>query len=93
MDIKEIEVEIDKLEQAETNYQNCSKLAVLYTIKDHFKSKKTAGYSYSASEFLLAVNEAPLDEALKVIDEHMEAIKLLYPKEYSAVIRKLKSEF
>ena len=29
-------------------------------------------------------------ELLEVLDEHMECVKALYPKEYAAVIRRLK---
>ena len=37
MDINEINEEIEKLEQTEyTTYGNCYKLAVLYTVRDHF---------------------------------------------------------
>lgn len=52
-------------------------------------------YAYAAapeppqSDFLEAVSKVPIDKALQVIDEHMEAIKLLYPKEYTAVISKI----
>jgi hypothetical protein len=44
MDINEINEEIEKLEQTEyTTYGNCYKLAVLYTVRDHFpKNTKAA---------------------------------------------------
>lgn len=93
IDHNEIEVEIKRLEQAETNYQNCTRLAVLYCIRDHQKPQKASkldSYSYGQSEFLMAVSEADINEALQVLDEHMEAIKLLYPKEYSMLITKIK---
>lgn len=91
MDIQEINVEIEKLEQSETNYQNCSKLAVLYSIRDHYRDNtKMARYSYGSSEFLLTVSEAPMDGVLNILDEHMDAIQLLHPKEYTALINKIK---
>lgn len=92
MNIEEINAEILVLEQSDTNYPNCSKLAILYTIRDHLShDEKIAEYSYAGSEFLNAFTKAPRELALEVLDEHMEAIKLLHPKEYSAIISKLKS--
>ena len=91
LNLAEIREEIDKLEQMETNYQNCSKLAILYAIYDrNQKPDSRLQYSYASSEFLQVVAEAPIDEALAIIDEHMECIKALYPKEYSALINKIK---
>lgn len=41
MNINEIDEEIKKLEQNEyTTYGNCYKLAVLYTVRDHFPKEK-----------------------------------------------------
>lgn len=40
MDMHEIEKEISILEQGDTTYQNCSKLAVLYSIRDHQSKRK-----------------------------------------------------
>lgn len=92
MDINEIRTEIERLEQNETTYENCSKLAVLYSVRDHFKDQKDmlAGYSYGRSEFLMAVAEAPIDGVLDILDEHLGAVQILYPKEYSAVLNKIK---
>lgn len=90
--MKEINSEIERLEQTEANYQNCNKLAVLYVIRDHMEQPKPkiAEYSYAGSEFLLAASGAPIDGVLHVVDEHMECIKALYPKEYAAIIDKIK---
>ena len=41
------------------------------------------------SEFIQACRGARVEDALKVLDEHMEAVRVLYPKEYSAVVRRL----
>lgn len=94
MDIREIKSEINRLEGSETNYQNCSKLAVLYVIEEHLEDEpdlkpKGAEYPIPRSEFLEIVSRAPIDGVLSIIDEHMECIKALYPKEYSAIIGKI----
>ena len=40
VDIKEIEEEIEKLENCDcTTYSICEKLAILYTVHDHLKNK------------------------------------------------------
>lgn len=89
MDIKEIRDEVNRLEQSETNYQNCQRLSVLYSILDHHQTKKETRYSGASSEFLLAMSKADEQKALKILDEHMEAIRVLYPKEYRVIINKL----
>lgn len=62
---------------------------------------KIRGYSQAAeplkrtidveakSEFLEACNGVDIEDALEVIDEHMEAIRVLYPKEYNAVVNRI----
>ena len=41
------------------------------------------------SEFYEAAENAPFDLLMSVLDEHMESIKLLYPKEYAFIMRSL----
>ena len=41
------------------------------------------------SEFLAACDGVPVDAVLDILDEHMEAIRVLYPKEYEAILRRL----
>lgn len=88
MSATEIQEEIERLENEETNYSNCTKLAVLYTVRENYRQLPSS--SYGSSEFLLACSTCPIDKILSVIDEHMECIKLLYPKEYALIIRKIK---
>lgn len=88
MNIAEIEQEIEKLQQGDTTYSNCTKLAVLYSVLEH--EKRHIASSYAGSEFLLAVANAPIDGVLNILDEHMECIKALYPKEYTCIIRKIR---
>lgn len=93
IDRREIETEIKRLEEGEINFSTCAKLADLYAIRDHLAAEnrpKMAGYSFGSSEFAMACEKAPLEAVLGVLDEHMEAISILYPKEYSAIIKKIK---
>ena len=41
------------------------------------------------SEFVEAASAAPFGGLMEVLDEHMNAIKLAYPKEYELVMRKI----
>jgi hypothetical protein len=42
------------------------------------------------SEFMNVCSQKDVLAVLGVLDEHMEAIKLLYPKEYDSIIEKIK---
>nr|DAY56978.1 MAG TPA: hypothetical protein [Caudoviricetes sp.] len=51
-----------------------------------------AAYSTAAepqSEFVEMASAAPFGGLMEVLDEHMNAIKLAYPKEYELVMRKI----
>lgn len=100
IDWSEVDREIDRMENGDLTYNSASKLAALYSIRDH-KQAEPVGYSFAAdppevapamqgSEFVEACVGVPIDHVLSVLDEHMEGIKLLYPKEYRAILRKLK---
>ena len=39
----------------------------------------------------ITVQEVPMPELMAVIDQHMEAIKVVYPSEYDAIVAKVKS--
>lgn len=51
-----------------------------------------AAYSTAAepqSDFVAAASSVPFGGLMQVLDEHMKAIKLVYPKEYELVMRKI----
>ena len=91
IDVGIIEDEIAAIEaEDETTYETCERLACLYTVRDHLKAKSDAGKS-GASEFLTLAVGVPVQDLMKVIDEHMEAIKIVYPSEYAAIVARIKS--
>lgn len=90
MNMNEIEKEIARLEEAETNWDNCEKLHILYAIRQK-QAVPEKRYSYARSEFTQIASEVPFEHLMDVLDEHMEAIQLVYPKEYKLIIRKLKN--
>ena len=106
MDIVEINEHIRKLKCEETNWQSVEKLAALCTVRDeleeaHAPETQTqalppatyaAAYSTAAeSDFVAAASSVPFGGLMQVLDRHMNAIKLVYPKEYELVMRKIVS--
>ena len=91
IDLDMIQDEIAAIEEDdETTYETCQKLACLYIVSDHLRAKK-ARERGTASEFREAADGVPLPDLLSVFDEHMEALKVVFPKEYQSVIKKIKS--
>ena len=85
------------------NANTCMKLASYYTILDHIDKEKEEtvipGYSFassptfevysSKSEFGTIVKDIDYMECMKVIDEMMETMRIMVPKLYDAVMRRL----
>lgn len=97
IDLETIEREIDDLEHREASYKLCQRLSWLYSVRDHLSEKvyppdgKTAlKSSLSGSEFLDAANGKPYEDVMKAIDEHLEVVRLLYPKTYDGVIQRIR---
>lgn len=93
IDIDVIEDEIRELEaHGDTTYKLCERLAWLYVVRDHMLSKKsneTITPMLRGSEFMELASGISYPEFMQVMDEHMETMKLLYPKGYDAVIDRL----
>ena len=93
--------EIASLEQKETTYVIVEKLAWLYIVRDHIQmgvesrslnvSRETTPKIESTSEFLSVCSEVDIESLLNVLNEHMDVIKTVYPKEYTAIIDRIKS--
>ena len=82
----------------------CQLMAACYTILDHLlpESSHPANpapeqmYSMSpepvetgGSEFVRAARKAGISRLLDVLDEHMDCVRALYPKEHAAIMRRL----
>lgn len=89
-----VEATIDKLEAKDTSYYTCSRLASLYIVRDHLMPQSSGDSALlpkmSGSEFLDSASGKSCKDVLKVIDEHLETIKLLYPKTYDGVIQRIR---
>lgn len=90
MDISEIDNEIKDLESADTNWGNVQRLALLYTVRDHLP-QTTDEVDVGTDEFTLACCGVNINSLINVLDEHMQVIHAVYPKEYSALIKKIQS--
>lgn len=90
--LETIEREIDELEARETSYHLCERLAWLYIVRDHLRPQKDKRtQELEGSDFLEACNGKSYPAMMNVLNEHMEAIRAMYPKEYESVIDKIKA--
>ena len=100
MDIIKIKKEIDDLEAGETTWNNVERLAMLYAVFDHLNGEKTTVLASNVidvmpecgiGEFEETCTGKPILPLIDILSEHMAVAKTLYPKEYQAVIDKIKS--
>lgn len=91
MNIDEINREILTLEKGQTTFVNCEKLAQLYVVRDHLTADKAQEPTprMSGSEFMTISSGVDTSALLRILDEHMESIRLIYPKEYASIIKKI----
>lgn len=95
LNMEEIEAEIKMLEAGKMNYSTLEKLSVLYSVRSQQDQKETdpmPRYSAAAepkSEFERIARNADPEVLISVMDEHMETLKAIYPREYDSIIRKL----
>ena len=90
IDLETIEREINELEaRGDTTYSMCERLAWLYVVRDHLTPKSAPISGISGSEFLDAVNGVDYHELMQLLDEHMEALRIVYKSEYENVLSKI----
>lgn len=94
MNIAEITEEIMKLEQSETNWTNIQRLAWLYTVSEHMRGSVEVPAANRmpvyAGEFGEVVSGKDIDAMMNVLSEHMAVIKILHPREYEAVLDRIR---
>lgn len=88
--LETIEREISELEaRGETTYSQCERLAWLYVVRDHLRpvrDEERSTQELHGSEFLEAASGVSYPALMKVLDEHMSAMKLVHEKEYDKVM-------
>lgn len=91
--IEEVNKSILELEEKDTTFATCEKLAWLYIIKDHITDigRKAKLQAVGKSEFMQAVDGKDETKVWSVIDELMSTLKVFNLKTYQAVIMKLEN--
>lgn len=95
--VEDIDREILELERRDTSYAVVERLCWLYVVRDHLcdaptgerRSAKTG--ELGESDFLVAASMVPLGDLMAVLDEHMEAIRVVCPREYESVVAKIRA--
>lgn len=103
IDLKIIEETISELEAEDTSFQQCERLSWLYTVRDHIKTPEAPAYvnepqsieeriteHTEGSEFMEAASGVSYPALMKILDDHMEAMKVVHPKEYESVMSKIR---
>lgn len=94
VNLEEIEREISELETRDTSYRLCERLAWLYVCRDHLRPQGgygTVTQNLEGSEFLELASGVSYPALMGVIDEHLDAIRLLYPKSYDSLLDKIRA--
>lgn len=96
IDLDMIDRKIEELEtRRETSYRTCGHLALLYVCRDHLRPT-TANVSTVAvstvphmdgSDFLRAASGKRTEDVMRVVNEHLESVRLMFPTTYDNVLR------
>lgn len=83
---------IAECEEEPPSFTSIKKLASLYTVYDHLYGKEPEEKPHSVrhSEFLQAAKEKDSGAVFEVFDELMQSLKVVYPKVYEGVMRKIR---
>ena len=89
--IEQVNGEIAVLEQETPTHVLMQKLAALYVVRDHLAIGRTAAavQAVSESEFSQAMAGKDTEFVLSIVDELMNTLKIIQPRLYASVIRKL----
>lgn len=90
-----IEREINELEaRGETTYNICERLSWLYTVRDHLlpvRHDSQLTQILRGSDFLETASGVNYPELMRILDEHMSGIQVVYPREYDNVMAKIRA--
>lgn len=84
--------EILELDAHDTTWAVVERLSQLYTVRDHIKAprvEETTG-ELIGGEFCQACSNIPMQGLMAILAEHMESISILYPREYSVIMQRIK---
>lgn len=92
LDLYKIEDTIEELEaRGDTTYSLCERLAWLYVVRDHLRQnvEDPKTQDLRGSEFLEACSGVSYPMLMRVLNEHMEALRAVQPREYQLVLGKV----
>lgn len=91
---EEIDRTILELEQKDTTFATCERLAWLYIVRDHITSQQTAQPTPLSvnpdNEFLQAVDGKDSVMVFGIIDDLMDTLQATAPRAYYSVMQKIK---
>lgn len=94
IDLETIEREIRELEaRGDTTYSICERLSWLYVVRDHLRpvrEETRTTQDLSGSEFLEATSGVSYPALMRILDEHMSALKVVQPREYDSMMERIK---
>lgn len=94
IDIETIEREIRELEaRGDTTYSICERLSWLYIVRDHLRpvrEETRTTQDLRGSEFLEAASGVNYPSLMRILDEHMSALKVVQPREYDSMMEKIR---
>lgn len=90
IDIELVESSIDELENGNINYEVCRNLAALYAVRDEYYRKRRIAEGSTGSEFMRTVSGKNVQSVLLILDELMDAVKILNYRTYTATLDELK---
>ena len=92
VNIDEINGEIAKLESQPSTYVTIERLAWLYVVRDHLTLSPAPSGSeipHGESEYYCACAGKSISQVMEVMDDLMNALMVMQPRLYSAVMSKL----
>ena len=96
VNIDEINGEISKLESQPATFVTIEKLAWLYIVRDHLTITPVSVPTVTGteipkgdSEFMQACSGKSISQVMAVMDELMDALQVIQPRLYDAVMNKL----
>ncbi len=95
IDLETVEREINELEtRYDTSYRVCERLAWLYVVRDHLRPERPEDrmtQDLRGSEFLELSSGVSYPALMGVLDEHMSALRAVQPREYQAVMDRMRA--
>lgn len=95
IDLETIEREIQEIEaRGDTTYSVCERLSWLYVVRDHLRPVREdlrTTQDLRGSDFLEASSGVSYPALMRVLDEHMGAMMVVQPREYDAVMARIRA--